>query len=283
MHLSGQLTDWSISDLLQIMQVTKKTGSLDIEGERRGRIHFREGAVAGAELAGTNGSYIGSDRSGIAEVIYVLSQLTRGDFSMGPADGPEKAGWDVAEILSDVSSLEALEGEVVDAGLFDASAVKLAKSIEEPLNLEPEEWAALASLVPPFTFEDLESQIGRGGAVRVIHTLHRLGVLEIFSQESPVVEVEQVSVVETTPRHEGESDWLDRLAGDVVQDGDSPTWRERSTVRAAEQPEEDEADKVSPDPAPVSRTVRGVAAPASTTLTDGVYDEIRRLRGRTNG
>jgi hypothetical protein len=26
--------------------------------------------------------------------------------------------------------------------------------------------------------------------------------------------------------------------------------------------------------------VRGVAAPASTTLTDGVYDEIRRLRSK---
>jgi len=36
MHLSGQLSDWSINDLLQIMQVTKKTGSLDIEGQRRG-------------------------------------------------------------------------------------------------------------------------------------------------------------------------------------------------------------------------------------------------------
>ena len=38
MHLSGQLTDWSIHDLLQIMQVTKKTGSLDIDGERQARI-----------------------------------------------------------------------------------------------------------------------------------------------------------------------------------------------------------------------------------------------------
>ena len=52
MHLSGQLTDWSINDLLQIMQVTQKTGSLDIDGERRGRVHFRDGSVTGAELSG---------------------------------------------------------------------------------------------------------------------------------------------------------------------------------------------------------------------------------------
>ena len=52
MHLSGQLSDWSINDLLQIMQVTNKTGSLDIEGERRGRVHFREGRVTGADNEG---------------------------------------------------------------------------------------------------------------------------------------------------------------------------------------------------------------------------------------
>jgi hypothetical protein len=32
--------------------------------------------------------------------------------------------------------------------------------------------------------------------------------------------------------------------------------------------------------AKVSVEVKGVSAPASTTLTDGVYDEIRRLRSR---
>jgi hypothetical protein len=30
----------------------------------------------------------------------------------------------------------------------------------------------------------------------------------------------------------------------------------------------------------VPSDLKGVAAPASTTLTDGVYDEIRRLRSR---
>jgi hypothetical protein len=30
----------------------------------------------------------------------------------------------------------------------------------------------------------------------------------------------------------------------------------------------------------VQAELKGVSAPASTTLTDGVYDEIRRLRSR---
>jgi len=83
MHLSGQLSDWSINDLLQIMQVTKKTGSLDIEGERRGRVHFREGRVTGAELTGFDGAHTGSDRAGVADILYVLSSVAEGSFSVG--------------------------------------------------------------------------------------------------------------------------------------------------------------------------------------------------------
>ncbi len=44
----------------------------------------------------------------------------------------------------------------------------------------------------------------------------------------------------------------------------------------------DEADPAAPDLAAIKAPVdvRGVSAPASTILTDGVYDEIRRLRSR---
>ncbi|HWL48633.1 MAG TPA: DUF4388 domain-containing protein, partial [Acidimicrobiia bacterium] len=83
MHLSGQLSDWSINDLLQIMQVTKKTGSLDIEGERRGRVHFRDGRVTGAELTGFEGAHTGSDLAGVADILYVLSSVAEGSFSVG--------------------------------------------------------------------------------------------------------------------------------------------------------------------------------------------------------
>ena len=90
MHLSGQLSDWSINDLLQIMQVTKKTGSLDIDGERRGRIHFREGLVTGAELTDAKESRDGTDRGTVADALYVLSMLSSGSFAVGAADGSRK-------------------------------------------------------------------------------------------------------------------------------------------------------------------------------------------------
>jgi len=277
MQLSGQLSDWSVNDLLQIMQVTKKSGSLDIDGERRARIFFGEGRVTGAELMGAKGSYLGADRSGIADILYVLSGLENGTFSVGPADGPEIKGWTVEEILADVEALRSLEGEVVDAGLFEATGVRLIHEIEGPITIEPEDWHALVTLVQPFTFNHLEVKFGRGTAVRIFHTLHRLGMAEAQVAE------------------DGESNWLDRLAEDVSPGASTPNWLENLpepepepakielVVEPAEEPEPvhmSKAAEARSHSSKVSVEVKGVSAPASTTLTDGVYDEIRRLRSR---
>ena len=284
MHLSGQLSDWSINDLLQIMQVTKKTGSLDIEGQRRGRVHFREGRVTGAELTGVQGAYTGPDRAGVADILYVLSGVEEGSFSVGAADGPDSKGWTVEEVLLDVEVLQSLESEVVDAGLFEASAVKLIHEIADPVTIEPSDWQVFVNLVPSFTFGALEGRYGRGAAVRIFHTLHQLGLAEIVVGQ------------------EGETDWLDRLAEGVAPGTTGSNWSEpaeTAEVADDETPEvvenaepvtvEEELEVIEePEPvsvasAKVSRTpseLKGVAAPASTTLTDGVYDEIRRLRSR---
>ena len=265
MHLSGQLSDWSINDLLQIMQVTEKTGSLDIDGERRGRIHFNDGMVTGAELTGVNGIYKGADRAGVADILYVLSTLDEGGFAVGEADGPTGPGWGVEDVLADVEALESLEGEVIDAGLFEASSIRFAQSIDTPITIEPEDWAALMPLMHPFNFGHLESAMGRGGAVRVLHTLHRLGVAETLDGEN-------------------ESEWLDRLAGDLASDDHDSSWVEKVSTPSNDSVEPAPAVTAVPDsPIDIEEGhdgLRGVAAPASTTLTDGVYDEIRRLRSK---
>ena len=290
MHLSGQLSDWSISDLLQIMQVTKKTGSLDIDAERRGRIHFKEGTVTGAELTGDRGRYLGDDRSAIADVLYVLSTMEEGTFAVGAADGPDGDGWSVEDVLADVEALRGLEGDVVDAGLFEADGLRLIESVEEPITIAPDDWVSVVSLVRPFTFADLEERLGRGSAVRILHTLHRLGVAEaIVIEDSPDEGSEET-------RDEDESGWLDRLAEDIDPPSDEPTWVEthedveetRDEDAQADggdhQPGEVEVERVGPSvseiPIKTPADVRGVSAPASTTLTDGVYDEIRRLRSK---
>jgi hypothetical protein len=281
MHLSGQLSDWSINDLLQIMQVTKKTGSLDIEGLRRGRVHFREGRVTGAELTGVDGAYTGSDRAGVADILYVLSSVAEGSFSVGAADGPDAKGWTVEEVLLDVETLQNLEDEVADTGLFEASGVKLIHEVGDPVTVEPGDWQTFVNLVPAFSFGTLESKYGRGTAVRMFHTLNRMGLAETVA----------------TP--EEEATWLDRLAEGVapsaawtetpddrdsdVAEAEATTVEDGSEPAAEEEPEVAEPEPVRVSSAKPSRAhveLKGVSAPASTTLTDGVYDEIRRLRSR---
>jgi hypothetical protein len=269
-NLSGQLTDWSINDLLQIMQVTKKTGSLDISGERKGRIHFVDGSVTGAELSGEKGSYRGADRPAIADILYVLSTLDAGSFAVGPADGPDSEGYAVEDILSEVAALRSLEGEVIDAGLFEAPGVRLVSDLDGPITMSPEDWQVVVSLVQPFTFDFLQSRVGRGGAVRIFHTLHRLGVAEAVSGDD-------------------ESEWLDQLAGGIATAPSEPLWLERQAEETTpkhaaevEAPvvEKEPAPEPAPEPEKEPAGVKGVAAHASTTLTDGVYDEIRRLRSK---
>jgi len=276
MHLSGQLSDWSINDLLQIMQVTSKTGSLDIEGQRRGRVHFREGRLTGAELNGTKGIYTGSDLGGVADILYVLSSVEEGSFSVGAADGPEIKGWSVEEVLLDVEALQSLEGEVVDTGLFEASGVALVHEIPEPITIDPGDWHAFVNLVPSFTFSLLEERFGRGTAVRILHTLHRLGMAETIADP------------------DGEGDFLDNLAEGVAQGTEEPApgWESNGNDRTHSSGSVDVTDRepeaeAEPEPvvAPTRRDrvqadMKGLSAPANTTLTDGVYDEIRRLRSR---
>jgi hypothetical protein len=282
MHLSGQLSDWSINDLLQIMQVTKKTGSLDIEGQRRGRVHFREGRVTSAELTGLEAAHAGTDRASVADILYVLSSVAEGSFSVGAADGPDAKGWTVEEVLIDVEALQILEGEVAETGLFEANGVKLIHEIADPVTVDPGDWKTFVNLVPAFSFGALELRYGRGTAVRMFHTLNRMGLAE------------------TVAIPEEEAEWLHRLAEGVAANS---TWNgadvetEEAAVaepqlESADEPTEpapiEEPEITQPEPVALSASkpgrahveLKGVSAPASTTLTDGVYDEIRRLRSR---
>jgi hypothetical protein len=170
---------------------------------------------------------------------------------------------------------------VADSGLFEANGVKLTHEVGEAVTLEPGDWHTFVNLVPAFSFGALEARYGRGTAVRMFHTLNRLGLAE------------------TVAVPEEEADWLNRLAEGVAP---GVTWNGHAEVgeTSTEEPEPAPAEaSIEPEPAiepeaadvepvPVAATekarsqteLKGVSAPASTTLTDGVYDEIRRLRSR---
>jgi hypothetical protein len=98
--------------------------------------------------------------------------------------------------------------------------------------------------------------------------LHRLGLADVGKAEDKL-------------------DWLDDIADGLSPAGDEPMGElepEEPSILVEEVEEEEPELILEPQPIPVAHresvAVRGVSAPASTTLTDGVYDEIRRLRSR---
>jgi hypothetical protein len=137
----------------------------------------------------------------------------------------------------------------------------------------------------------------------MVHAFHRLDLVESVEPDAPE------SVIEPVPGEvsEEESNWLDRLA-DEVSSTDSTKWLDDAVAEltaasddadvepspsqpaapeaSVEEPAADVADPevvISPDETKDrSAGARGISAPASTTLTTGVYDDIRRLRSKVS-
>lgn len=288
MNLSGTLSDWTVSDLLNVMKVTGKTASLHIKGDRTGTVHFIEGKVVGAALDGKavpSGDF--ESRTVASDALFVLNTVQEGIFEVGPFEGPEAQGWDVEDLVSDMQQLGALEEDLAGAGVRD-SYVVFKEEIEQAVTVEVEDWWAIASLVSVLSFGQLEDVFGRGRAIRLLHALWRMGLIEtldelpenvtptpevILAPQEPAPapsavdlsqldeqgSVEPIEPAPVTVDHEPDDAWLDEIAS------------------AAEGLDGDAEDK---DTSSESRTVLGVAAPASTVLTGSVLDEMRRLRSR---
>lgn len=268
MNLSGQLSDWSMDDLIQIVQVTKKSGSLDIRGAAKGRVHFRDGQLTGAELHGPQGVYAGTDPDTVADIIFVLGALDTGSFAMGSAEGPDGEGHDGETIAAAVLELRQLETDLQEAGVVSNDDVIFLAEIESKLSLEPADWRLIASILPPLSVSSLEDRFGRGSAIRMLHSFHELGLLaegELDGADEEGSEADR-----------DEDDWLEQLA-DRVGSGDVS----ESDVSESDVDVEIAISSAVAEKAARSHDVRGVAADASTTLTGGVYDDIRRLRSKS--
>lgn len=184
MILSGQLGEWDVADLLQILRITQKTASLTVEnGRRRGTLHFRDGRIVGADLP------TGGDKAGpfdqAVECVYIFQTMKSGSFSITHDAVPEtEESYEVREVLDAALLLSAEEDELVETGLLSARALRIAPSIESSITIAPEEWASLVALIGRFTFPELEAKIGRSAAIAVISVFRRLGVLEAAFAET---------------------------------------------------------------------------------------------------
>lgn len=169
MILSGRLADWSLHDLLQILQITEKTATLEIDGEdRRGTLYFRNGRIVDADATGP----AGSARERIIETIYSLELLVDGAFAVGTHDRDADTSIEVPEALEGAHRHLQAENDLAASRLLEAGSLALGGDHGSPVSLEAETWAAFQTLVGSFTFQDLVDRLGRLKAVAFVNALH---------------------------------------------------------------------------------------------------------------
>lgn len=189
MILSGQLGEWSVADLIQILRITEKTASLTIEGtRRRGTLHFRGGKIVGAELV--PGAHTKAPFELAVETVYVFRTMQSGSFSIThDAVPPSDHSFEVPDVLEAAAALFTDEDELVESGLLTARALRLTAEIDSAVTITPEDWPALVTGFGRFTFSEMEARVGRSPAVAVVALFRKLGVLEAaFAEPVPISE-----------------------------------------------------------------------------------------------
>ncbi len=205
MMLSGNLSDWSVGDLLQMLHITKKTASLHVDGsDRSGVVYFEEGAIVNA-IVSLGGGPDGDPRDEVVEAVYVLELLDEGTFEIKNEVPPR-----MIEPLAVAEALE-MAGEHLDAerqldetGLLSARGLRLAPTITEPIILSEQVWNAISVSIPAFTFPELESRLGRAAAVATVEQFRDLGILEAVLDEPEPTAPEPMS-----PASDGFADFED--------------------------------------------------------------------------
>jgi hypothetical protein len=266
--LSGNLSNWPVTDLLQIMKVTQKTGALRIDGSRPGVIHFVNGHIAAAAYPGQRLPVSTEDaRRCTIDALHMLVVNTDGSFLVAdPEVGEGVPIWDVAEIMAEVDRLRMIEADIRREGIDEATQLRLTSRVASPVTLHADDWEALVALVPSFSVSSLEVTLGRSRAIAVIATLISRG-LTIPDRIEEVYEPEPVR--EDSLNEPPVLDWLsDQPAeGGVDLSTDFGPTGPPTEVGEAEE-----------EAVPERRSLRSVVASPGTTLVSGVLDDMRKLR-----
>ena len=176
--LSGNLSNWSVADLLQMMRVTSKTAALRIEGTRAGVIHFNEGKLAAPPLPVSAPRWSSTSFADRRSMHYSSSpDLARAPSSLPhPEFDPTSSSWEVTEIMAEVEHLRLIEAEIRALGVEENSPLVLSADVPSPVTLHAEDWATLVALVPAFSLASLERTMGRTRAFQVVNALLARGL-----------------------------------------------------------------------------------------------------------
>lgn len=287
MLLSGSLSNWSVNDLLQIMRVTAKTATLRIDGSRPGVIHFGDGRIVGAGLAGQRVPRNAEEAlRATVDALHVLTSSGDGAFLVAEPDfDPALRGWDVAEVMMEVERLRQMEHEVTSQGVTESTSLRLASEVATPVTLHSEEWAAICALVPSFSLSSLQEAFGNSRALQFLSALLGRGLtvpapdtqFEVAIDTVPVPEpivLNEVSVVVNEEPDLPILDWLGDHQVEGAVDLSPGTSDDDEDYEEGDEEEEEEEYEVDPN----RRALRSVVAAPETTLVSNVLGDMRKLR-----
>lgn len=164
--LEGDLSEFPLTDIIQLVDLSKQTGAVEIEGQRgtgrvfKGRIYFRDGKIIAAEMPGF----------APLEAVYVCFTLSSGPFHFLDKVQPEKDTITVSNeiiIMEGIMRQDAWESHPVEEP--DTPPLTMVpRLVPNPatgtteINLEAEEWRVLTMVNGKNTVAQIARRSGLG-------------------------------------------------------------------------------------------------------------------------
>lgn len=177
--LEGNLREFPLTDIIQLVDLSKKTGAVHIEGERgpqriEGWLYFRDGRIIGAEMPGM----------APLEAVYTFFTLTAGPFRFYDDVVLEQP---TITVSNEVIIMEGIMRQDVWATIQEQvpSLLMIPRLVPNPsgtteINLEAEEWRVLTMVNGKNTVSQIAQRSGLGEfrTCEIIATLLKGGLIE---------------------------------------------------------------------------------------------------------
>lgn len=160
--LEGDLSEFPLTDIIQLVDLSKKTGAVELKGQRgaqqlEGRLYFRDGKIIGAEMPGVSP----------LEAAYTFFTLSAGPFSFRTdmnLDQPTIRASNEAIIMEGIMRQEAwtsIQNRVPSLAMIPRLVPNPASGMSE-INLEAEEWRVLTMVDGKNTVDRIAKRSGLG-------------------------------------------------------------------------------------------------------------------------
>ena len=207
--LQGSLKDFEITDILQLINMNKKDGCLEIKGaDDFGRIYFENGAVTHAET---------SDRAG-ENAVHKILMLSDGSFKFTPDTKSERKTINLPiqhlmlEAARSIDEWKQIEKLIPSLDLL----VKIVENPEtdtENIKLTSEEWKILTFVDNQSTIKEIAKRVNQSEfqTAKVFYGLISSGLVNVEEKEEQLTDVlsdldKQIQEEETTKNEEKEDE-----------------------------------------------------------------------------